>query len=245
MRTALLALLALVPAVAAAAEPCPTLQPGKAFDRFSLGTVLKEDSAVTPDALPGWSRPKTPGDEAVRLQFDPAKKLAVVDAPLPACLTLAGASPVTLKAPTLRQVAAALRTCGPEQIREGGNRIECAGLALTTGMGARGLESRIVVRADAVGAKVPCDVYLDADGATDAETAPAPTDSPAKLEVGGRNVCVTGRHAPVSAATRPGDLASASCTTEALRGGTHVKCGATTFHFAGPTLALQSITITR
>lgn len=162
------------------------------------------------------------------------------DTPLPACLKLAGPKPVTLRAPTLHQLAAALGTCGPEQVLEGGNLIVCDGVVLTSGLDG----PRVRVQKSPAAEK-PCAVYFDADGATDAASAPAPSDAPAKIEVHDRAICLIGQPAPVSAATRPEQVASPACTTETNRGGTHVRCGATAFHFAGPKRTLESITISR
>lgn len=236
---------------ASAAEDCPRLEPGKALGRFSLGTKLNAPDAVSPDALPGWSRPNDPTGRETRLRFDAARVLDAFDAPLPACVTLPTPKPHPWRGSDPRALAAALGTCGPEQILEGGTRIPCAGLALVTTIGAGGLERRIQMRsgADAPAApKATCDTFLSSDGAVDAtglRAPPADPKAPIELEVAGRTVCVTGRSMVLHAGTKPADVADAACTTEANRGGTHVRCGGTVFSFAGPNLALERIAVQR
>lgn len=232
------------PPGAPAAPDCPSLEPGKALGRFSVGTVLKAPEAVKPDAVSGWFRPTDPAGAETRLRFDHAKKLVGFDTPLPACLVLAGKPPVTLKAPSALQLAAALGTCGPMQVLEGGNRIECEGLALT--MGSAGGAARVQIGVVATTRPaLACTAYVDADGVVDAAGHHPVAGEPVRIEVGDRALCLAGRPAAVSAATRPADVQGPGCTTEALRGGTHVRCGETTFDFAGPANALQAISIRR
>lgn len=233
------------PAGAAPGVPdCPILEPGKALGRFSVGTVLRAPEAVKPDAVDGWFRPTDPAGAETRLRFDDAKRLVGFDTPLPACVVLTGKQPVTLKAPSAHQLAAALGTCGPMQVLEGGNRIECEGLVLN--MGSAGGAARVQIGVGATTRPaLPCTAYVDADGIVDASGHHPVAGAPVRLEVGARALCLAGRATAVSAATRPADVEGPGCTTEALRGGTHVRCGDTTFDFAGPANALQAISIRR
>ncbi len=235
------------PAPTESAEPdCAVLVPGQSLGRFSLGTVLQEDSAVTADALPGWFRPSDPAGAGTRLRFDDEKRLVTFDALLPACVTLAGTEPVTLRAPTLHQLAAALGTCGPEQILEGGNRIECAGVSLTTRLGENGLEARVAIGGSSqVAAARPCAYYADAAGVTEAFGVSQPGAGPVTIAVGDGSICVAGRPAPITSETRVEDVGGPACAMEVNRGGTSVRCGDTVYRFAGPKLALQSIEIVR
>lgn len=239
------------PAPAPAAEPCPRLEPGRALGRFSLGTKLTAPDSVEPDALPGWSRPKDPAGKSTRLRFDAAGVLTAFDAPLPACVTLPSPKPHEVRTAELRSLAAALGMCGPEDIREGGTFIPCAGLSLVTSVGATGVEHRLSMRSGADAPPAPtatCDTWLDADGPVDVtgrRAPPAAPGVPGELEVGTRRVCVSGRSIVFTAATRPADVTDVACTTEANRGGTHVRCGQTLFSFGGPDLALTRIRVER
>ncbi|MCK6575161.1 hypothetical protein L6V77_29175 [Myxococcota bacterium] len=239
------------PAPAPAAEPCPRLEPGRALGRFSLGTKLTAPDSVEPDALPGWSRPKDPAGKSTRLRFDTAGVLTAFDAPLPACVTLPSPKPHEVRTAELRSLAAALGTCGPEDIREGGTFIPCAGLSLVTSVGASGVEHRLAMRSGPDAPPAPtatCDTWLDADGPVDVtgrRAPPAAPGVPGELEIGTRRVCLSGRSVVFTAATRPADVTDAACTTEANRGGTHVRCGRTLFSFEGPHLALARIRVER
>ncbi len=253
LRSAAVALSTLAGAGAALAAPpdaesCPALEPGKAIGRYSLGTILKAPEAVAPAPLDGWFQPTDPAGQDTRLRFDAQKKLVAFDTPLPRCVTVPGTPPRALRDATPRQLAAALGTCGPEKVLEGGTWIECGGVAIVTTLGAKGIEHRLRMQSDAP-SKAPavaCDVYFDGDATTDADGAKPATEKPARLEVGTRRVCLAGWPAALGANTRAADVtAGRTCKTEMLRGGTHVTCGEVTFGFAGPAEALHTITLAR
>ncbi|MGC4118351.1 MAG: hypothetical protein QM765_28115 [Myxococcales bacterium] len=239
MKSTLFAALMLVsvPAAAFAAEPagaCPALVPGKSLgERFVLGTVLKEDSAVQPDAVSGWFRPKDPAGASVRLRFDADKKLVEFEAPLPTCLMLGGKRVEVSDAHTL---AAALGTCGPEAILEGGNVIECAGARLSTGLKEKAL--RVLVQP---APSQLCAVYVAGSKWFDAAGA-----HESVLEVKEKPVCVDGVSKALTSQVSLSDFKAAtgsSCREEALRGATHLTCGERRYSFAGPKLMLSQISV--
>lgn len=229
--------LAALPALAA--DACPTLEPGRRLgERFSIGTALKAPDSVEADALPGWHRPKDPAGRAVRLRFDAKNKLVELEAPLPACVRL-GKREVATKDP--RALAAALGTCGPVQIQEGGNLIDCGGVRLV--FGAAGGTATPTVRVTASKATKPaCTHYVDGAGWVDATGAHTPKDGELSVPPKTR-LCADGIAAPVPGgidraafeALRPG------CAVQANRGATLVKCGAVTWIFAGPKAALHAL----
>lgn len=223
----------------AATEPCTGLVPGKSLGRYVLGTELKEPSTVEPDALPGWSRPKDPTGRAVRLRFDSKKALVEFEAPLPACLELPGR---TLESPDPLALAAALGTCGPMSIQEGGNLIACSGLDIVSGAaGGKAPPSLRMHGRPAPAAS--CAVYASPQGWADAKASHPATKAFSLEPARTGPICIAGFPAPIRAQTRLVELERPGCKKEALRGGTHLTCGAVTFSFAGPDLALQSLSI--
>ncbi len=231
MAALLLCVTASAAAAPAAPQRCEVLEPGvRLGERLSIGTVLREASAVEADPLPGWVRPKDPANQGVRLRLDAAQRVVELEAPLPPCVTLGGRA---IQASSIYELAAALGTCGPEQVNEGGNVIRCAGVTLTHS------RSGSTIRLSE--APPTCDVYVrgakwfDGAGSHDLKARP--------LELGQRRVCTPNVAAPLTARTTLAAFEAAypSCHKEARRGATLLTCGELTFTFAGPTLQLAQV----
>jgi len=220
---------------AVAEKTCEVLEPGKRLgDRFSIGTVLKAEKSVAPDALPGWHRPTDPAGKAVRLRFDADKKLVEFEAPLPACVQLGSRRVETA---SVHVLAAALGTCGPEKMLEGGNIMECSGVTLVTSGGAAAI--RIAAPAGACSTYVAQGSWFDAGGAHPAKGT--------ELAVGEPMLCLPNVTRPLNAKTSLADFKALGlpCREDAARGGTQLVCGDTTYSFAGPTLLLTRVGFAR
>ncbi|APR79631.1 Hypothetical protein A7982_04978 [Minicystis rosea] len=219
---------------------CAVLEPGHGVGRFTLGTQLKAPESVTPDTRPGWFRPTALDAPDTHLRFDGDKRLVELETPLPACVTLAGR---TLDKPDPQKLAAALGTCGPMEILEGGNRIPCDGLVIISGtLGPDGKIAPPILHfgAKTAAPKPGCNIYFDKDARVDDGGVKAVNT----VKLGEKDVvCVAGQSKPLTTATRPADVNHAGCREIPLRGGTRVQCGEQTYSFAGPMLVLDTVTI--
>jgi hypothetical protein len=231
--------LAATPALAG--EACPRLEPGKRLgERFSIGTVLKAPDSVEADALPGWHRPKDPAGHAVRLRFDDKRRLVELEAPLPTCVQL-GKRRIEAKDP--RAFAAALGSCGPAQILEGGNLIDCGGVRVVFGAAGGTAAPTLRIAAGRAPGK-GCSHYVDGEGLIGARGREALKDGEVPVPAGAA-LCVEGLDRPIPAgidraafeALRPG------CTVQANRGASLVKCGELTWIFAGPKNVLHALRV--
>jgi hypothetical protein len=158
--TSLVAMLMLsAPSLARAEEKCDRLVPGERLgDRYAIGAVLNAADAVVADPVSGWVRPKDVAGGKVRLRFDASNKLAEIDGPLPACVVLDGR---TVQISDRRVLAAALGTCGPEEINEGANVLACAGVRVVSSKD--GVRLRIAKTTTGPGR---CGVFIDERGCT-------------------------------------------------------------------------------
>jgi hypothetical protein len=211
---------------------CPDLEPGAAYAGFRLGE--KTHKAVQPDALPGWFLAK---EAAVRLRMDPDGTVTEIEAPLPACVVAGRRIVESRRDP--RVFAAALGTCGPMAVNEGGNVIRCDGLlVLSGGDGGRQPPTLRVLKAPAP--PVACRSYAGEGGWADAGGAHAG----GTLDVAANGpVCL--REAVLTPKTRPDDVRTWGCHDDRRRGGVHLVCPGATFTFAGPGETLSAVTLDR
>ncbi len=220
----------------AAPDPgtCVELVPGRSLGRFSLGTEVKEASALVPGSRPGWMQPAHPAEKNIHLKFDEQKRLVAFEVPLPGCVTLAGNK---IRAADVRILAAALGTCGPQQIYEGGNVILCENLRLISGAQG-GAAPAYVAMAPSPKPTARCQRYLDTENWFDGAGG-HPLSAGTRLEITDKlNLC---DQQVLSPSTKVEDIIAPGCEKESLRGGTHVRCGKITYSFAGPHLALSAV----
>lgn len=216
-----------------ALSPCVPVEPGRSLGRFSLGG--KPAGPTEPAGIPGWLR-ATGKDAGVRLRVE-GEVITEVEAPLPACARLKDR---VVEGDDPRVLAAALGTCGPVERLEGGSRIQCEGARLHFAGPAAGPTLRVLKQP---GAASTCATYVDSGGRYDA-TGAHPAAPPIVVNVAANGpVCAEGAAVAVSTKTRVADLEPLGCRVDVRRGGTHVVCPYATYSFAGPTLALESVTI--
>ncbi|MCA9544456.1 MAG: hypothetical protein KC613_08700 [Myxococcales bacterium] len=232
--TLLLLVYLATPALAAppARTDCPVVEPGRLLVAFPMGAPQARFGPLK--ALPdeggdggSWVQPAQPA--GARLRFE---KGALIEAeiPLPTCVTLGG-KPLPVASP--HHLATLLGTCGPRQINQDYDSLECEGARIV-------LDAKPTLQVFAskrAGHHGGCATYLFDDHRVDA-VGVTRLEGAFTLEASDA-VCVDQvRFGPGS---KPTDLAQGACKTEALRGGTHVTCGRFTYRFGGPQLAPTAI----
>jgi hypothetical protein len=210
---------------------CTELDPGHALGAFKVGA--KTDAAIQPDPLPGWFIAK---EGAVRLRMDPDGTVAEIVAPLLPCAIAKGR---IVESRDPRALAAALGTCGPVAVTEGGNTITCDGVTIVSS--ARGGREAPTVRvAKTPGPPAVCAIYAGLGAWADA-TGAHETKAAIVLDAAKGPICVDGRDAPVSPKTRPADVLREGCREEKRDGGVDLVCPDATFSFTGA--ALSTVTV--